>query len=270
VHDRVLGILVALKVLRSDGARLAGKLEREAVISASVVHPNVIALHDMGRTPQGRPYLAFALASEGSMLDHATQILTWAELRRQTIGLLDALGALHARGLLHLDVKLSNLLLHRISPRRRVLWLADLGVARARFSDDEDEGMVLGTVGYMAPERLTGRRQHWGPPTDLFSVGAVLYRLLTGELPYPAKDPVKALAARQHPPGGVPTREGMVVPSGLEDIVLALLHPDRRSLRPRGRCRPRHQRAARSPHRAPPQPQHPGRPPPPGAAGPAW
>lgn len=229
VQDRQLGILVALKVLRTEGARLAGRLEREAVVSASVVHPNVIALHDMGRTPDGRPYLAFALASDGSMLDHAGTTPAWPELREQVIGLLDALGALHARGLLHLDVKLSNLLLHRTGPQQRVLWLADLGVARARWSQDEDEGLVLGTVGYMAPERLTGQSQLWGPPTDLFSVGAVLYRMLSGELPFPAKDPVEALASRQRPPTQVPVREGLVVPAGLEPIVLAMLQPDRRS-----------------------------------------
>ncbi len=229
VRDTTLGLLVAIKVLRSEGARLAGRLEREAIVSASVVHPNVIALHDMGRTPDGKPYLAFALASEGSLLDHAGRPPRWPLLKDLTIGLLDALGALHARNILHLDVKLSNLLVHRIGPRERVLWLADLGVARARWSEDEDEGMVLGTVGYMAPERLTGQHMLWGPPTDLFSVGAVLYRLLTGELPYPAKDPVEALAARQRPPGQVPVREGMVVPAGLEDIVLAMLQPDRRS-----------------------------------------
>ncbi len=229
VQDTKLGLLVALKVLRSEGARLAGKLEREASVSASVVHPNVIALHDMGRTPDGKPYLAFALASEGSLLDHAARPPRWPLLKDLTIGLLDALGALHARGLLHLDVKLSNLLVHRIGARARALWLADLGVARARWSEDEDEGMVLGTVGYMAPERLTGQHQLWGPPTDLFSVGAVLYRLLTGDLPFPAKDPVEALAARQRPPGQVPVREGLVVPAELEDIVLAMLQPDRRS-----------------------------------------
>ncbi|RME23533.1 MAG: hypothetical protein D6798_13320, partial [Deltaproteobacteria bacterium] len=229
VRDTTLGLLVAIKVLRAEGARLAGRLEREAILSASVVHPNVIAVHDMGRTPDGKPYLAFSLASEGSLLDHAGRPPRWPVLKELTIGLLDALGALHARNILHLDVKLSNLLIHRVGPRQRVLWLADLGVARARFSQEDDEGMVLGTIGYMAPERLTGQHMLWGPPTDLFSVGAVLYRLLTGELPFPEKDPVAALAARQHPPGQVPVREGLVVPAGLEDIVLNLLHPDRRS-----------------------------------------
>lgn len=229
VQDTELGILVALKVLRTEGARLAGRLEREAIVSASVVHPNVISLHDMGRTPDGRPYLAFALASDGSLLDHAAFPPAWPQLKELLIGLLDALGALHARGLLHLDVKLSNLLLHRTGARQRVLWLADLGVARARFSEEEEDGMVLGTVGYMAPERLTGQHQLWGPPTDLFSVGAVLYRLLTGELPFPAKDPVEALAARQRPPAQVPVRTDLAVPAGLEDIVLALLQADRRS-----------------------------------------
>ena len=91
VQDTELGILVALKVLRTEGARLAGRLEREAIVSASVVHPNVISLHDMGRTPDGRPYLAFALASDGSLLDHAAFPPAWPQLKELLIGLLDAL-----------------------------------------------------------------------------------------------------------------------------------------------------------------------------------
>jgi tetratricopeptide (TPR) repeat protein len=110
-----------------------------------------------------------------------------------------------------------------------VLWLADLGVARARFSQEDDDGLVLGTIGYMAPERLTGQVPLWCAATDLFSVGAVLYRLVSGELPYPARDPVEALASRQRPPSHVPRRPGMVVPAGLDEIILNLLQPDRRS-----------------------------------------
>ncbi len=225
VQDQALGILVALKILRNQGSRFNTRLEREAVLASRVVHPNVIPLHDVGTTPDNYPFLAFALASDGSMLDLAAVPPRWPELMRLIIELLRSLAALHARGILHLDVKLSNLLLHRSSPRRRSLWLADLGVARARWGDEEDSNKVVGTVSYMAPERLTGQFHLWCPSTDLFSVGAVVYRLLCGSLPYPARDPTQALSQRQRPPSRLKIRSGYSVPPGLDNVVLPMLEP---------------------------------------------
>ena len=82
VKDEALGLQVALKVLKSEGRRFHARLEREAVLSSRVVHPNVISLHDVGRTPDGKSYLAFALASDGSMLDMASSPPPWPELKR--------------------------------------------------------------------------------------------------------------------------------------------------------------------------------------------
>jgi len=227
VRDQHLGVLVALKVLRREGARFQARLEREAALSARILHPKVVGVHDIGRTPQGHSYIAFALASDGSMLDLGSRPLPWPDLKEMLVDLLEALAACHARGILHLDVKLSNLLLHRTPPTgKRVLWLADLGVARARF-DDEDQS-VIGTVSYMPPERLTGQHHLWQPSSDVFSVGAVLYRILVGSLPFPATDPAEGLAQRQRPPESVKIRSGYQVPPGLDELVMASLQPDPR------------------------------------------
>ena len=230
VQDEALGVLVALKVLKNNSSGFLASLEREAVLASRVVHPNVIALHDMGRAPDGSGYLAFALASDGSMLDLAGGPIPWSELLQFTVQTLEALAALHSRGILHLDIKLGNLLLHRTALRGgRELWLADLGVARALHGEDDGDKSVIGTVSYMAPERLTGQHNLWCPASDIFSVGAVLYRLVSGELPYPARDPVTALDERDHPPKTVPVRPGMVVPEGLDDVLLPMLEPDYRA-----------------------------------------
>ncbi|MFM2244202.1 MAG: hypothetical protein RL071_276 [Pseudomonadota bacterium] len=230
VQDEALGVLVALKVLKNNSPGFLASLEREAVLASRVVHPNVIALHDMGRAPDGSGYLAFALASDGSLLDLAGGPVAWPELLLFTTQMLEALAALHSRGILHLDIKLGNLLLHRTGSRgARELWLADLGVARALHGEDDADKSVIGTVSYMAPERLTGQHNLWCPASDLFSVGAVLYRLLSGELPYPARDPVSALDERDHPPKTVPLRPGMVVPPGLDEVLLPMLEPDFRA-----------------------------------------
>ena len=228
VQDEALGLLVALKVLKSEGRRFHARLEREAVLSSRVVHPNVIGLHDVGRTPDGKSYLAFALASDGSMLDLAASPPPWSELRQLMIQLLQALAALHARGILHLDVKLSNLLLHRVGAGPRQVWLADLGVARAFTGEDDDDKSVVGTVSYMAPERLTGQHHLWCPATDLFAVGAVFFRLLSGRLPYPARDPAEGMQQRMRPPTTVPIRAGLRVPARVADVVLPMLQYDHR------------------------------------------
>ncbi len=229
VQDQALGVLVAIKVLKSTNPGFLDRLEREAILASRVVHPHVVGIHDVGRTPEGRGYLAFALASDGTMLDLATRPIAWAELKQYIIQLLEALGALHARGILHLDVKLSNLLLHRSGVKTRELWLADLGVARAIWGEDDHDKSVVGTVSYMSPERLTGQHHLWGPSTDLFAVGAVVYRLLTGRLPYPARVPTEAMSQRQHPPVLIRARAGLLLPRGIEEVVLPMLAFDRRA-----------------------------------------
>ena len=229
VKDTHLGVEVALKVLRREGARFQARLEREAAISARVHHPHVVAVTDIGQTPDELPYIAFALANGGSMLDLGVTPPPWPELLELTIQLLEGLAALHSRGILHLDVKLSNLLLHSPEPGVRHLWLADLGVARALHSEEEQDRTVIGTVSYMPAERLTGQYHLWTPASDLFSVGAVLYRLLCVDLPFPARDPKQALRQRQRPPEHLPTRPGYVIPDGLASVILPMLEPDPRA-----------------------------------------
>jgi serine/threonine protein kinase/tetratricopeptide (TPR) repeat protein len=221
-QDKALGVLVALKVWRAEGSKIKARLEREAALAARVTHPNVVGLHDVGTTPDGRPFLAFALASDGSLLEKVRSLPPWDELKDLFIGLLKGLAALHSRGLLHLDVKLSNLLLHRSAPKRLELWLADLGVARA-IGDDEGDNTLIGTVAYMPAERLSAKVYLWGPATDLFSAGAVFYRVLSGQLPFPERDPTEALAARGKPPTHIPISSGYAVPEGIDDAILPML-----------------------------------------------
>jgi len=229
VKDEALDVEVALKIIKEGSSRFQARLEREAVLASRVVHPNVIALHDVGRTPDGLSYMAFPLANEGTMLELAPRLPPWPELKALIIQLLQGLAAMHARDILHLDVKLSNLLLHREVGGQRTLWLADLGVARALTGEDDDDKSVVGTVSYMASERLTGQHHLWCPATDLFAVGAVLHRLLTGALPFPARSPADGMKQRMRPPEELKVRPWLSVPRNIGEVVLPMLQYDPRS-----------------------------------------
>ncbi len=173
--------------------------------------------------------MAFPLAADGTLLDLAPRLPPWPELQALLVQLLQALAAMHARGILHLDVKLSNLLIHRTARGQRVLWLADLGVARALTGEDDDDKSVVGTVSYMASERLTGQHHLWCPATDLFAVGAVIFRLLTGRLPFPARDAAEGMKQRMRPPTKIDVRPWLSVPERIDEVILPMLQFDPRS-----------------------------------------
>ena len=139
---------------------------------------------------------------------------------------LAALGHLHARGICHLDVKLSNVLLHRGVDGRSHAWLADLGLARANGRWENVDGALAGTLGYMALELLLRRFDEVSPRTDLFAVGVLLYRMVTNTTPFRGSTPYVHIDERYHPPEHLEVREGLTVPPGLDSIILTLLQPD--------------------------------------------
>lgn len=168
-YDRVLRKPVALKRLRASIAgeeRFVRRFEQEQRFAAGLAHPNVVPVLDVGRWIDGSPFLTMRLAA-GSLEDFDGD---WAALRVAVDGLLAALGHLHARQVLHMDVKPANVLVDAGQA-----WLADLGLAglRGHF----EQGRVAGSPGFMAPEQREGRAWAYGPATDLFSVGVVLHSL---------------------------------------------------------------------------------------------
>jgi serine/threonine-protein kinase len=172
---------LALKLLASDApsARALERFRREGELTAALRHPNVVAIHDAGQD-HGRPYLVYELV-EGQSLDQA-----WPRLSREQ--LLDALveagrglGHAHARGVLHRDVKAANILLGE-DGRARV---ADFGLATAAGLERLTRtGATVGTPFTMAPEQVAGERQSYGPHTDVWALGVLLYRALTGDHPF--------------------------------------------------------------------------------------
>jgi hypothetical protein len=188
------GLRVAIKLLRVAAAHDAvasDRLRREAEALGLSWHPNVVEVLDQGHLPDGTAYLVMELLPGESLAArlHSRGRLTPAELLPIALQMCDALSAVHAAGVIHRDVKPSNILLaqDRDDPKgpERVKLL-DFGIARVEWEETRitNTGGPLGTPGYMSPEQEVGEADIDGR-SDLFSLGAVLFECLVGEPPPP-------------------------------------------------------------------------------------
>jgi serine/threonine protein kinase/tetratricopeptide (TPR) repeat protein len=189
-HHRSSATPVALKVLnpRFAGLPATGELRNEVRAMASLDHPNIMRVYDMGRLlrpfdlfgqvlPARTPWLAMEYEPGGSALRLSGRI-DWPTLRRLLEQLLAGLAHAHARGLLHRDIKAGNVL---VSPDERHFSLTDFGIA-CRLGRLEDTS-IAGTPAYMSPEQFNGDWRSYGPWTDLYSVGCLTRALIHGVAP---------------------------------------------------------------------------------------
>lgn len=223
-HHEALGTPVAVKMMhgpaRADGLQLWG---REVRSVASLQHPGVVQVLDVGVLPPevegldlspGAPYLVMERA-EGTLQRPRTGLV----LRDVLLQLLDALAHAHARGVVHLDLKASNVL---VGGERPGLRLSDFGLARAWRTAGPRDAVVRGTPSHMAPEQLDGGAL--GPWTDLYALGVLAWRMATGEKPYKARNLIQAAAAMMRPlPAFTPE---LAVPPGFDAWVHTLLQRD--------------------------------------------
>jgi serine/threonine protein kinase len=186
------GLPVAMKLLRVAAAHDAvasDRLRREAEALGLSWHPNVVEVIDHGYLPDGTAYLVMELLPGESLASRLRNRgrLTPQELMPIALQMCDALAAVHAAGVVHRDVKPSNVLL--AVDRDNPAWpervkLLDFGIARVEWEETRitNTGGPLGTPGYMSPEQETGEGEVDGR-SDLFALGAMLFECLAGEPP---------------------------------------------------------------------------------------
>jgi serine/threonine-protein kinase len=237
--DTRLGREVAVKVisghLLADPNALA-RFEREARTVAALSHPNIVALFDVGRQ-NGVVFAVMELLEGESLEPHlATQRLSWRRAIEIAISIADGLASAHGKGLVHRDLKPANIFITGDG----LVKLLDFGLAKddpfrstphagdAPGAAETEPGVILGTVGYMAPEQVKGERADHR--SDIFSLGCVLYEMLIGRRPFGGDTPAETLAAiLRDEPAGI-AAAGRDVPPRVDAVVRRCLekNPDHR------------------------------------------
>jgi serine/threonine-protein kinase len=223
-EDQQLGRKVALKLLHRRFAEDAGFVERfrrEAQAAAGLQHPNVVSVYDRG-SYDGTYYIAMEYLPGPSLKDLIRQEAPLPPLRAidLTLQILKAARFAHHRGIIHRDLKPHNVIVGEGDHAK----VTDFGIARAGASDMTETGSIMGTAQYLSPEQAQGMAVN--PTSDLYSVGVILFELLTGRVPFDAESAV-TIALRHVSEAPPPPRSlNPAIPPQLEGVVLWALNKD--------------------------------------------
>src|SRR5919197_1534804 len=230
-EDEELGRRVAIKVLderHTQDEQFVERFRREAKNAAALSHPNIVSIYDRGQS-NGTYYIAMEYL-EGKTLKELlvtrgpTPIRVAVDYTRQ---ILAALGFAHRHGIVHRDIKPHNAI---VGPDGRVK-VTDFGIARSGTSQMTETGSIIGTAQYLSPEQARGAPV--SPSSDLYSVGIVLYEMLTGAVPFTGDTPLEIAMKHLSTVPDPPSAKRHEVPRDLDLIVLRALakRPDERYTR---------------------------------------
>ena len=212
---------VALKVLAGrPSIQVQQRFEREAQVTAKLAHPGIVRVHSAGHI-KGRLFIVYELA-EGQSFEDRLEDFSREEALEVVLQVARALGFAHAQGVIHRDVKEENVLIDD-EGRAKV---ADFGLAMAEDLERlTRSGAIVGTPHAMAPEQIAGKRADQGPPTDVWALGVLLYRVLVGRSPFQA-DTLSHLAVRIVSGSfEVPRAADPTITRALEAVCLRALSP---------------------------------------------
>ncbi|MEU1710917.1 protein kinase [Streptomyces sp. NPDC005706] len=222
--DQLLKRPVAIKLLHTEAAADAERFRLEAQTAGRLNHPNVVGMYDFG-SQHDRFYLVMELVDGWTLAQERSLrgVLNPRDAAAIAAQAAAGLAAAHQRGVIHRDIKPANVMLSQ----DRTAKIADFGIAR--FADEAASaltvtGKILGTADYLAPERALGRPAQ--PASDVYSLGCVLYELLTGRPPF--RGATSLAVVQQHVNGipAPPSRLRPEIPQQLSDYVLLLLAKD--------------------------------------------
>src|SRR5215212_3025909 len=222
-HDNTLDRDVVLKLLKDQylqDEKFVERFRREAQSAAALSHPNIVSIFDRGSSEDGTYYIAMEYLPGGTLKD---RILKGGALPARTaaavaLQIAEALRCAHERDVIHRDIKPHNILITDSGDVK----VTDFGIARAASSSTMTRtGHILGTAHYISPEQAMG--EHVGTASDLYSLGVVLYEMLTGELPFDADTPIGIAMKHVNGPVRPPQELNPSVPDGINAITLRLL-----------------------------------------------
>jgi serine/threonine-protein kinase len=215
-HDLLLERDIAIKVLTNPQLKKEAqtRMLREAQAAAKLNHPNIVSIHDAG-FHKDVPFIVMELV-EGEPL-HRIHVEEIEDIIQITCQICDALEHAHGEEIVHRDLKPDNVI---ITPDRKAK-LTDFGLARSISSRLTTEGFIEGTVQYMAPEQALGKEiDH---RTDLYSLGVMLYEMVTGQLPFNADEPLQIITQHLHIQAIPPRALKPDLPASLDKLIVKLL-----------------------------------------------
>jgi eukaryotic-like serine/threonine-protein kinase len=228
-YDTRLERDVAIKIIRKDAFSPAQmeqvllRFQQEAKVLARLSHPNIIKIHDFGEF-EGSPYFVMEYLSGGTLKDRMFKPIPWQESVKLLIPIARALASAHLLGIMHRDVKPSNIILTDAGDP----ILTDFGIAKI-LESEETQGLTLpgvgiGTPEYMAPEQ--GRGEKIDARTDIYSLGIVFYELITGRKPYTADTPMAVILKQISDPLPLPGQFVPTLPENVEHVILKALEKE--------------------------------------------
>jgi eukaryotic-like serine/threonine-protein kinase len=227
-EDLGLSRTVAIKLLHdwlAEDHEEVERFSREASTASGFRHPHIVGVYESGGWPS-RPYIVMEYVPGRSLrsLIRETAPLVPTRAIDLTAQLLEAVRYIHARGIIHCDLKPDN----TVVATDGQLKLADFGVARRRGADTAPTGVLIGTVQYLSPEQIEGEPA--SVASDLYSVGVTLYELLTGQVPFNDETIAAVLRAHVQERPTPPSALNPAVSSQLDSIVIRALdkNPQRR------------------------------------------